>query len=275
MKIHNFNNEKYTYLLNERRASICRIARGELPNGLISVSERAIYLPEDAGNVTVETASALWRTAAPVVVVQGAATEVEIIIDGNKEDVYTLEAIALNADTIAPEKREAPSGIYIDKEAGIVMYTRENRFFKVGDQRRESGWYVHSLKVHPHGIDNVFGISDVTWQAGVRDGEVVHYHVSSLEPLVVLEGAAILLVEVDGKYYSFKQGSGVLTVPDKMQVHGILQVEASANGRYRHMCAQAPSKFHDPTDRVIVTGAGFSTGKTREYVERHGLPTTL
>ena len=276
MKIHNFNTEgNSTYLLNEHGGASCRIARGELPDGLITVSERAIYVPENAGNVTVETESACWRTAAPLVVVQGDATDVRITVDGNPEDVYTLEACELTGDFIEQEKAESPPGIFMDLKEGVVMYTRENRFFKVDGVRRESGWYVHSLKAHGRGTRNVFGISDAKWEAGVRDGEQVHYHVNSLEPLVVLEGAAIMLVEVEGRYYSFKQEPGVISVPDKGQVHGILQVEASPKGVYRHMCAQGPSKFHDLTDRVVVTGAGFSTGKTRDYMETHGIPERL
>lgn len=37
------------------------------------------------------------------------------------------------------------------------------------------------------------------------------------------------------------------------------------------MCAQMPSKFHDPTDRVVLSGECWSTGKTSDYVRAKGI----
>lgn len=273
MRVHDFNLQGNVADIEHVDGEKIRITRGELPNGVHPTEyERAFYIPEEAGVVTVTHNHFYWKATAPLVVVHAWATAIRIDVDGSPENVYSLEAIALKQDEPILKHESAP-GIYINYDPfAVAMYTRENRFFTTADgQKKESGWYVHSLKVHPSGIHNVIGVSDVKWESGVRDNEMVHYHRDSLEPLVVLEGAAIMLVEVDGKYYSFRQEKGVLTIPDKGQVHGILQVE----GPYRHMCAQGPSKFHDPTDRVVVKGEGFPNGKTREYVERFGIPPAL
>lgn len=263
MLIHDFNRgaDSIDVKVNGQEVNIRR--------GPVSEStryDRFIYVSEDAGAVRVQAASVDWKTAAPFVVVQEGCSDLRLIVDGSTDNIYTLQACDLPLDVISEEKREHPSGIFLSNEVGL--YTRENRFFTAGGQRRESGWYVHSLKVLPGGIRKVIGISDAKWDSGVRDGEVVHYHAKSIEPLVVLEGAAIMLVRQDGRDYSFRQTPGMLSIPVPGEVHGILEVE----GPYRHMCAQAPSKFHDPTDRVVVKGFEYESGKTKEYVAAHGIP---
>lgn len=281
MITHDFNRgaDSIELRVNEHRV---KITRGRVPVKDM-VHTLYLYIPETAGAVRIATSHALFSTAAPLVVVRSPTAALSVKCDGGEDDLYAIESFYLGPErNLDASKIERPPGIFFDWD-GIGVYTRENRFFRAGEQRRESGWYFHSLKAKPWSnepIDDingkyhegVVGISDVKWESGVRDGEVVHYHNNSIEPLVVLEGAAILLVREEGRDYSLQQTPGMLYVPEPGEVHGILQVEASANGRYRHMCAQAPSKFHDPSDRIVVTGEGFPSGKTKEYVESRGIP---
>lgn len=281
MIIHDFNTgaDSIELRINEHWV---KITKGRVPVKDMS-NTLYLYIPETAGAVRIATSHALFSTAAPLVVVRSPTAALSVKCDGSEDNIYAIESSYLGPErNLDVSKIERPPGISFDWD-GVGVYTRENRFFTAGGQRRESGWYFHSLKAKPWGNEpindiggkyheGVVGISDVKWEAGVRDGEVVHYHNNSIEPLVVLKGAAIMLVRDQGKDYSFRQTPGMLYVPEPGEVHGILQVEASADGTYRHMCAQAPSKFHDPTDRVIVTGEGFLSGKTRDYLESKGIP---
>ena len=245
-----------------------RITKGEIPIGR-QIGEAYVYVAATAGTVEVECESDAWKfgAVAPMVVVLRRDADARIRVSGSLDDVFTFQALGLEAPVVEEHKQERLRGGYMDSETGVAVYTQRTLMNKEG--KRQSNWYTNSLKEGPEGT-GLIGVGDALLRGILPDKDVIHRHNGCLEAIMALTGSMVVMYEEGGKRYSFYSAPGVMLVMEPGDVHGVLKV--SPDEETMMLFAQAPSLFHIAGDREVIKGEGFPDGKVSQFVASQGIP---